>query len=98
MKTWQIWVVVGVPLLGILLAILDKLIRKKHKENSMRDSCPRCGCKTFYDGPHGGSALNIKCSECGATWWYGGPFGFKPIQSEDCYFRTGVPPKRIEDL
>ncbi len=29
--------------------------------------CPRCGCKDFLEGPHGGAAINIKCSKC--SYW-----------------------------
>lgn len=35
--------------------------------------CPACGSEEFFEGPHGGLAVNIFC-ENGHRYWYGGPF------------------------
>jgi len=53
--------------------------------------CPACGGQEFYDGPHGGSAINVKCAnpKCGKCWWFAGaPFEMKEIADSGMY-RTG---------
>jgi hypothetical protein len=45
--------------------------------------CPSCGGDKFFDGPHGGFAVNVKCAGCGKCWWYGPPF--KGIEDSGCY-------------
>lgn len=55
--------------------------------------CPGCDSLYFFDGPHGGAAVNVKCAMCGRCYWYGPPF--KEI--EDCGL-YGKQARRLEDI
>ena len=35
---------------------------------SIKCSCLDCGSDKFYEGPHGGMAINIKCVNCGSEF------------------------------
>jgi len=38
-----------------------------------KGKCPDCGSKKFYEGPHGGAAVNVKCADCGHKFNLGLP-------------------------
>lgn len=44
------------------------------EENILKGgNCPMCGSEHFFEGPHGGNAVNIFC-ENGHRFWYAPPF------------------------
>jgi len=47
----------------------DVLLERMTKEKC----CPDCGSKKFYEGPHGGAAVNVKCADCGHKFNLGLP-------------------------
>lgn len=57
--------------------------------------CPACGSLLFFEGPHGGYAVNIKCANvlCGKCWYYGPPF----TEIGDCGL-YGKQPKPLDDI
>jgi len=62
-----------------------------------RPVCPDCGKNDWYEGPHGGLAVNIKCAnpECGRKFNWMGPFGMERIDigqnpSQDWAYRTNL--------
>lgn len=52
-----------------------------------RTTCPQCGHDRFFEGPHGGLAVNVKCSSCSACFNCTPlvPFDWDPIADAGMY-------------
>ncbi len=48
--------------------------------------CPDCGSESFYEGPHGGAAVNIKCGGCGHWFNMGLPLFVQRIHMDENHF------------
>lgn len=62
----------------------EKILRTK-------GTCPFCGSKDFFEGPHGGMSVNIYCQGCDARFNLMGPFTPQVIQEPRVLNRVDVP-------
>lgn len=63
---------------------------EKQNALNMSKKCPDCGCKYFYDGPHGGRSRNIKCVGCGRKFCYCPPFEPLYIDNDDKFYNMSI--------
>lgn len=70
----------------------------KEDEATLRGGkCPACGSERFFEGPHGGLAVNIIC-ENGHKFWVAGPFTPEYLGQERVELISGPEGERLARL
>jgi len=60
-------------------------VKTPNLEDLNQGRCPACGGRDFYEGPHGGLAVNVKCVNCGSCFNLCPPFTPQRIPDAGCY-------------